>query len=631
MTTTADQEAAERRAARAQARLSRRPSRLGEIGGKTETPDRTFDPQAGFPGLLDHVWRTAAAQPPHTAVATLLTLDGHVPADVQLRALRVADEAAMAAVFGLSWRSDDPVPAVAAAGEPAFLGELGLATSGRVVLRVPSAPPLASDVDLVGRSIRVPWPAAAIGSYHDRLTVLRARAADATEDALGWLAAAGDEGRDEMLDVLIEAALRTAPFVLHQEDRLYTNFRERNTLTGKTLWPGHPDCALSALKGVPLALWSDNDALLVVCLTLLVRSAGFGRIEEANSTQLTPDHVAELLERTRRRYATVPGGTPVESAATARVADLAVLADALKRRRAELSADAGVYREIHGPLMHKIEKIAGPWTAAAEEREQALCARLRQRLPIAGDSLAALGAAVAAEPDWLAAPHGGFGTGLESLVYESVAAATSVFAADFAMSRGLRSLPTLIRALRSGDWSRITEWELPEFFCCVVPDPDAKRHFGRSVERLADAAWAMSARMQYNSWHFIAGNLPKTPDVAARDHFVPPVVPDIAFFSDQHHHGHLAARVRFSIRSPQAVTILGRRFGGFVDVRLLRCDGEPFGEVDLQAAHRLSGFVAAATGAAADVVARGGEVTVTAFDTAWHMSAIAAAAAGLSR
>ena len=53
---------------------------------------------------------------------------------------------------------------------------------------------------------------------------------------------------------------------------------------------------------MPLELWSDNDVVMVVCLTLLVRSAGFARIEEANGTQLTVDHVAHLLERIRRMY-----------------------------------------------------------------------------------------------------------------------------------------------------------------------------------------------------------------------------------------------------------------------------------------------------------------------------------------
>ena len=46
------------------------------------------------------------------------------------------------------------------------------------------------------------------------------------------------------------------------------------------------------MHGLPLDLWSDQDTQLVVCLTLLIRSAGFGRIEEANGTQLSVDHVA---------------------------------------------------------------------------------------------------------------------------------------------------------------------------------------------------------------------------------------------------------------------------------------------------------------------------------------------------
>ncbi|GGM05767.1 hypothetical protein [Micromonospora yangpuensis] len=616
-----------RRAANARARLSRRPSRLGTPGGKADTPDRAFDPTAGFPGLLAGVWQAATAQPLPEAVQTLLTLGGRIPADVQLRALRVADEVALAVLFGRSWRAGTVAADEPAEGPPAFLGELGLTTGGRVLLRVPSGPPLADEADLVGRVLRVPWSRRALDDYHDRLPPARARYADSVRDCRAWLAAAGPTGRDELLELLKEAAQRTAPFVLYQENRRYTNFREQNTLTGKTLWPGHPDCALSALTGVPLALWSDNDAVLVVCLTVLVRSAGFARIEEANSTQLTLDHVAELLERTRVRYAAVPGGEPVGPAGAARVDELLTLADALRRRRTGFGPDVQLYREIHGALMHKIERVAGPRPPTVREREEALAARLRERLPVAGADLAALGRAVAADPSWLAKPHGEFATGLESLVYETASAATTVFEVDFAMSRGMRSLPELIRALRENDWARITDWELPEFFCCVVPAAEARRHFDGSPAQLADAAWAMSARMQYNSWHFIAGNLPKVPEVAARDHFVPPAIPDIAHFSDQHHHGHLAARVRFSIRSPQPVEILGRRFAGFVDVRLLRCEGPPFTEQDLLVAHRLSGFVAAATSAAARLVADGTDLTVNAFDSQWHWSSIAAGTA----
>jgi hypothetical protein len=128
--------------------------------------------------------------------------------------------------------------------------------------------------------------------------------------------------------------------------------------------------------------------------------------------------------------------------------------------------------------------------------------------------------------------------------------------------------------------------------------------------------------MQYNSWHFIAGSLPKVPVVLARDYFVPPTIPDLAYYSDQHHHGHVSARVRYSIRSPQAVRVLDRTFNGFVDLRLLRCDGTPFDEQDLLAAHRCSAFVAKATELAATLVATGAGIEVTAFDSEWHWDAI---------
>jgi hypothetical protein len=629
-----------RRAANARKRISRRPSRLGLPAGSTAKPDRVREADAGFPGLLKRVWRRAAeAGDLRAGLDVLLTLDGHVPGDIQLRALNLAEQAALVALCGLSWRdaggSADTAGAAAAAtrtaataepapdaGEPpAFLGEIGLTTSGRIALRTPGTRPL-DPRDLVGGVRRVPWSRAALAAYRDELGRARERAAARAADCRAWLAEQGAKGRDALLAQAREAALRTAPFVLHQEDTQYTNFRGRNTLTGKTLWPGHPDCALSALIGLPLELWSDQDTQLLVCLTLLIRSAGFGRVEEANGTQLTVDHVAHTLERVRRAYNAVPGAEPVPAAASHRVSDLDRLAVALRERRRSVGAHAQLYREIHGALMHKVERVAAAPGAAARAREDAVTERLRAGLPLAGGTLAELGRSLAAAPGWLAEPHGAFGTGLESLVYETVAAAADAFGADFAMSRGMRSLPDLVRALRGESWAEICDWDIARFFCCVVPRPQAAVHFGGSEAALADAAWAMSSRMQYNSWHFVAGNLPRVPEVVDRDHFVPPVIPDVAFFSDQHHHGHVNNNVRFSVRSPQAVEVDGRRFDGFMDLRLLRCAGDPFDEQDLLAAHQVSAFIARATSLAARLVAAGAHLEVTAFDSGWHWRAV---------
>ena len=619
-----------RRAAMARKRQSRRPSRLGFPAGATAKPDYPLADDAGFPGLLNRTWRRAVTAPDlPSMVEILLTLDGHVPADVQLRALRTEDEVALRVLHGLTWREQGATAPPAGGGPLGFLGEMGLTTGGRLILRTPSEAPLASRHALVESSIRVPWPAAAVAAFQRDIERALARRAQAVADCRRWLAATGEEGRDELLGQLTEAARRTAPFILYQEDRQYTNFRDRNTMTGKTLWPGHPDCALSSLRNLPLPLWSDHDVVVVVCLALLVHSAGYARIEEANGTQLSVDHVASLLEETRLRYNQVCGREQVSPAsAPTSVSELYALAGALRARRQELRDSVRLYREIHGPLMHKVERIAGPRQEPAQRREAAICDHLRQVLPVTGATLDEIGAGLVAAPGWLARPHGGFGTGLESLVYQTVRAATGAFEADFAMSRGTRSLSKLIRAIRDEDWAEITRWELSEYFCCVVPAAAARRLFGTTRGHLADISWAISSRMQYNSWHFIAGNLPQVPVVVARDYFVPPTSPDIAHYSDQHHRGHVAARVRFSIRSPQAVDILGRTFQGFVDLRLLRCVGRPFEEQDLLAADRGSGLIARATGLAAGLVAAGEEIEVTSFDSQWHWQAAASLATG---
>jgi hypothetical protein len=623
MTLPTERDAAlSRKAALAKARQSRRPSRLGQRAGAAAKPDYLVAQDAGFPGLLRQAWQQATAAPDlPSAVNTLLTLAGHVPADIALRALPAAQECALKVLFGRSWRAPDVIrPGDAKA---VFLGEIGLNTSGQVVLRVPSKGPLSGEENLVGGVLRVPWSDQDLSDYRAELARATARWRDSVADCREWLAAGGPDARQDMLENLKEAARRTAPFVLYAGDRQYTNFRDQNTLTGKTLWPGHPDCALSSLATVPLELWSDSDVLMVACLTLLVRSAGFARIEEANGTQLTLDHVAHLLERTRLAYNGVPGGQQVPPAAGTRVATLNDLAQAIARRRREITAQAQLYREIHGPLMHKIERVAGPRGQDARRLEAELCALVRANLPVRGDTLGELGASIEARPGWLAEPHGEFGTGLESVVYETVRATTAAFDADFAMSRGMRSLPALIAAMREQEWPTIAGWDIPHFFCCVVPAPGARRHFGDSPAHLADTAWSISARMQYNSWHFLVGNLPRVPEIAVRDYFVPPTIPDIAYYSDQHHHGHVAAHVRFTIRSPQAVDVLGRRFNGFTDLRLLRCEGLPFDEQDLLAAHRISAFIARATSVAAGLVADGADIEITKFDSQWHREKIA--------
>ncbi|WP_330242552.1 hypothetical protein [Streptomyces sp. NBC_00525] len=616
-----------RRAANSRKRQSRRPSRLGLAAGATPKPDRVREEDAGFPGLLARVWgKASAAAGTRAALDILLTLDGHVPAEVQTSALRIADAAALKVLAGLTADTDAGVPSgpvAEPAGRAAFLGEIGLTTSGRVVVRVPSQPPLAKQHTLVGGVLRVPWAPRHLEDYRREVERARERFQRDADDSRRWLAEQGPEGRAALLEQLTEGARRTAPFMLYIEDKQYTNFRDTNTVVGKTLWPGHPDCVFGSLSGLPLELWSDHDVLLVVCIGLLIRSAGYGRIEEVNGSQLTPENVGRLLEQTRRNYNGALGGERIAAAGPdAGVDALTALATELGAHRPEVARTVQLYREIHGTLIHKVEKVAAPYGEVAADRDRQVTEHLRATLPVTGDRLAGLRLADDAGPSWLARPYGEFGTGLEAVVYETVAATTAAFGADFSMSRGIRSLPGLVRALRAESWDEITTWGITDFFCCVVPAPEARRHFGDSPATLADTAWAMSSRMQYNSWHFIAGNLPRTEKVLERDHFVPPTIPDIAHFSDQHHHGHVNNMVRFTIRSPHTVWVCDRPFDGFVDLRIVRADGEPYTEQEMLAAHQVAAFVARMTQQAVVLAEQGEQAAVTAFDSAWHWRTI---------
>ncbi|MFC9470510.1 hypothetical protein ACFTUH_37930, partial [Streptomyces coelicoflavus] len=115
-----------RRAANARKRMSRRPSRLGTPAGSTAKPDRVADPDAGFPGLLRQVWRRAErTEDLRAALDVLLTLDGHVPADIQLRALNSAQEAALTAL-----RGPGPSWDTGAVGEAGVTGSGGAARRG---------------------------------------------------------------------------------------------------------------------------------------------------------------------------------------------------------------------------------------------------------------------------------------------------------------------------------------------------------------------------------------------------------------------------------------------------------------------------------------------------------------------
>lgn len=597
-----------RRIAMERARQSKRPSRQGQRAG-TSSPARTMD-DAGMPRLLEGALAQArTADNLESALAVLLTLNGQVPETVSRRALTGPESAAVAVRFGQAGRLE---------GESVFTGTVGLTRAGKVLIAVPIDDDPVCESMIAGTAAEVSWTRADIEAFELALPAIRRGQASEVAACRAWLEEKTDAQRAAILARLRDAMLRTPPFMLYRGQRLYTNFREENNLTGKSLSPDHPHCVLHGLEHVAPVQWSDDQAVLVTCMFLLATSGGNHRIEECNGMQISLRQVTELFREKRRIYAeagVILGGDDLTVGPTP--AELEDAAHHLSIARTELLETHLLYRSISAPIMHRRERLVKR-RREVTARESAVLERLREHLPIGAMSIAEAETELRTDSAWLASPHGEFGTGLESLIYRTVQTCAEFFAVDFALSRGFRSLGKLMRAVRAEDWAGICSWELPEFFCCVVPTTSALGSFGGSWQAVADTTWAMSARMQYNTWHFLAGNLPKVPAVRARDYFTPASMPDLSYASDQHHRGHVYNKIRFTIRCPQSVDLDGRRFDAFTDLRLVRCAGDPLGEQDLLDLYRISRLIAVGTECAAQRVAEGQAIEVHSFDHVWH-------------
>jgi hypothetical protein len=605
--------AGSRRAAMLEQRRSKRPSRADRQAGTTAQPDHGLS-DAGLTELLRQSLASArSAGSLADRISTLMSLDGHLPADSACRALTRAELTAIEVLTR-------PGRAGPAADEVVFTSAVAITPSGRLVITVPRARALPREAAETGVADRVAWGRDDLAEYRRRLSDADAEASWELGQLRQLLADAGADGRAEAVSSLRSTVSLVPPVMFYRGTTMYSNLREPGNLTGKTLAPSHPDCFFHHLDKLPLELWTDDEVMIVGCLWLLYSSGGPNRVESSNGFQLTLANVADNLRHQSRVYARVGRVQPVPDGPVP-AGQLRELALALARTRLDLVRQRRLYYEINAATRRKVER-AFPEQSREDRCERFTCDRIEQLLPGRSASFAAVLAAVRDDPDWLSGPVAGHPTGFEALIETTVTAALELLRADYAMSRGIRSLPRLIDALARQNWAEIVSWELPAFYCCVVPSRQAVRLFGGDFARLADSAWAIAARMQYNTWHVMPGNLPKDPSVQARDFLAPHVLPDITINSDLHHRGHVANNIRFSARSPETVQVAGFPFKSLTDIRVLRCEGPAFTETELYPVTRMARFLARLAETVAAHALAGRRIEVSSFDHRWFRRTI---------
>ncbi|MGW0589568.1 hypothetical protein [Streptosporangium sp. NPDC002607] len=482
------------------------------------------------------------------AMKIALTLGGTIPESVGRAALTAAERVVLDAAL-------EHGAALAPEGDgPDGRDVLVLARTGRLMVLSGGLPEGAHPIGSPAWPPSVPYREVAAGRD------LAAREESARHEELRrWLSDQPADGVRARLDRIAYALVHMAPVLLHVGSRTYSNLGRLGNLPGRTIAAAAPESLLTTLADLPAGLWPPEDATFVACLNALLLSGPPVRAEEFNGVQLGPAALEEFL--TGRIAAYGAASPPRGEEALGEWLERLATACARARVQAQESG-AHFYRAINGVSLHKRELVLDP-TPGHADVPPAVAGFLERSGPI---------------PELLTAPAPpGFGSAYEGFLHEFLRTVARSLGADVAMARGPRDLRRLLGdplALRTGD-----------FYCCVVAGDSFADRFGGDRPALARALSAYSARMRFNTWHY----LPHTLDVADRDRgrddwFFAPAMPDITEWSDQHHTGHVTFGVRYAIRVPLGVTLGGAYRPGLYDLRLMRAQEPAFQLGHLRAA-----------------------------------------------
>jgi hypothetical protein len=524
----------------------------------------------GFAELLSGVIAKARSTPEAAEVVRLaLTLDDRLPEEIGLLALTPADRSLVECARR---------PAVRLAADAETGDRLYLTRTGRLAAR-PDGMQAPAGAEPLG-ALR--WAGEDPGDIRTRWQELTANSEKEINALHDEFALEPVERVHERIDRIEYAVVHMAPVILYVNDRVYSNLGKTSNLPGKSLSVRHARSLLNIWRHTPVPEWAPEDACFVACLDALLRSGPPVRAEEFNGAQLTPATLTRFLVE---RVAGYGGEPPADSAPLSLTAldDLALTCARLRTRA--VTGGTMPYRVINGLNLHKRERLMTA-PVLVGDAAAAILPELSDLLGVdvaAGDRIDGLAPAftgLAARLAGAPAPDG-FSTAFAAAIHRLIAAAAEAYHADVAMSRG----PQRFDPLRVAPGTDPFGLGTGDFYCCVAPRRAFVERFGVDRQGLTRALSAYSARMRFNTWHY----LPHTLGIVERqpgrdDWFFAPTMADVTDWSDQHHLGHVAFAVRHAIRVPFGIEFDGRPLPGLYDLRLMRASPPPFTETELRGA-----------------------------------------------
>ena len=578
----------------------------------------------GINALLAQV-QTPVGRPGQSAFLSLrrlLTLDEHIPFEMALESLTPTERSLLALIRSKPDIQLTPLDENQRLPEKACL-VVQERRIGHVSMLLPKefdTYPVAKDHFIAGFIQLSPTDFDALEAHHKADRHAFQRQGQEALEALRQMEQAG-----ELSKVILQirnALSHMAPFLVYVWHRIYSTFDQAE----KNLLDSHPSSEagrgiLSALLQQPVASWNVEDQIFVYGAFILLQSGSPLCLEEMNSAQISVESLHVFLNKKERQYThLLKSGPPCEW----RTFTLYEKACWIAAQRSRVAVSFLRYRFIHGIAMRKEERFTEPlpseikasihsrlaasiWrtfgiSSLEGETREDYWQRVTQTVLVRERAFRQLQPDINDQEEM----YPPIALLLWTLIQDAVEATSS----DIGMSSFVRNVMKLFTA---GPLSL----EKSDFYCCVVPSPSLT--ITCQADMLSEVLRMISARMQFNRWHFIPSNISSEEIPLKRHWFYAPSTPDIAILSDQHHAGHVEASVRYTIRYPAPLTISGKPYAGAYDLRLMRQQGEPFTVAEMAICGEYvinMGYVLQAL--CNDVETTRQAIVIDLFDAAWY-------------
>jgi hypothetical protein len=345
-----------------------------------------------------------------------------------------------------------------------------------------------------------------------------------------------------------------------------------------------PNGILRRLLKTPLDQWTEQERIFIVSMHCLFMTGRAIRFEEFNGRQLS---LSELRHWIVQRYCIYSHAAEKEINNDLFTMPLIILAEKVGQLIADVDTSGWMrFRRINGITFIKQEYLLPPDKIAHDVTSLPISLiNLGNKLGITWEN----DALQSVEAITRGAFHHFHVTGspqyihriIEAIVFSAIIEAK----ADYGMSSSLR-IPSRLKG--NADQRNVGALSLTkqDFYCCVLPHPHIIDQL--PVEHIQHILYSSALRMEFNRWHFIPGNYPREEIPLNRHYYFPPMMPDIAEWSDVRHGGHSKAHVRYSIRVPGAplwktpFVAFNHPYRGCYDIRVVRMEGPAFGWQELQ-------------------------------------------------